>query len=519
MSSSINNAILQLRKRAEKYPEDQLIKTFVDVGSLFTLLTNPDHQILYGRRGTGKTHILSFLNSQKKKEGNCCINIDLRTIGSTGGLYSDSTISIAERATRLLVDSLSVIHNQILDFAIDDKNTIDLSKLGPVLDELSDAITEVQILGPIEKERTYEDSVSSESDISMGMGLDNMFFGIGNKDSCVKKAYKRENISGIERHRIHFPSIRICFEKIVKIITPKEIWIILDEWAEIPMELQPFLADLLRRTLFPLFGISVKIGAIEHRSNFRFSQSASDYIGIETGADVTSLNLDEFMVFDNNEYLSIDFFKNLIFRHISSFLPEDLKVKHADDFVNVAFTQINAFEEFVRASEGVPRDAINILVNAAMKAGSDKISIFHIRDSARTWYNRDKEKSISSNVTALQLLRWIIDVVIKNRNARAFLLRTDTESDLINYLYDARVLHLIKQSVSGKDTPGIRYNVYSIDFGCYVDLINTSKAPKGLFEVETEEGLSSEFVNVPRNDYRAIRRAILELSDFHDNIK
>lgn len=54
MSSSINNAILQLRKRAEKYPEDQLIKTFVDVGSLFTLLTNPDHQILYGRRGTGK---------------------------------------------------------------------------------------------------------------------------------------------------------------------------------------------------------------------------------------------------------------------------------------------------------------------------------------------------------------------------------------------------------------------------------------------------------------------------------
>lgn len=194
MSSSINNAILQLRKRAEKYPEDQLIKTFVDVGSLFTLLTNPDHQILYGRRGTGKTHILSFLNSQKKKEGNCCINIDLRTIGSTGGLYSDSTISIAERATRLLVDSLSVIHNQILDFAIDDKNTIDLSKLGPVLDELSDAITEVQILGPIEKERTYEDSVSSESDISMGMGLDNMFFGIGNKDSCVKKAYIKEEI-------------------------------------------------------------------------------------------------------------------------------------------------------------------------------------------------------------------------------------------------------------------------------------------------------------------------------------
>ena len=89
MNTDINTSILKLRKRAEKYSSEQLIETFVDVGPLFTMLTNPDHQILYGRRGTGKTHVLSFLTSQKRKEGQCCINIDLRTIGSTGGIYSD----------------------------------------------------------------------------------------------------------------------------------------------------------------------------------------------------------------------------------------------------------------------------------------------------------------------------------------------------------------------------------------------------------------------------------------------
>jgi hypothetical protein len=83
---------------------------------------------------------------------------------------------------------------------------------------------------------------------------------------------------------------------------------------------------------------------------------------------------------------------------------------------------------------------------------------------------------------------------------------------LIDFLYDSRVLHLIKQSVAGQDTPGIRYNVFSIDYGCYVDLINTNKAPKGLFEAETEDGV--EFIQVPINDYRAIRRAILDLDDF-----
>lgn len=81
-------------------------------------------------------------------------------------------------------------------------------------------------------------------------------------------------------------------------------------------------------------------------------------------------------------------------------------------------------------------------------------------------------------------------------------------------MYDARVIHLIKESISGKDVPGLRYNVYSIDYGAYVDLINTTRAPKGLFETENEDG-ESEFVNVPTNDYRAIRRAILDLDAFY----
>ena len=256
---------------------------------------------------------------------------------------------------------------------------------------------------------------------------------------------------------------------------------------------------------------------IFHRSNFKIQKSISEYIGIETGADMTSLNLDEFMVFDNNDYLSIDFFKNLLFKHINSLLPEEQKVKFADELISNTFTQIPAFEELVRASEGVPRDAINILVQAATKAASSNISIKNIRDASRIWYNRDKEKSVTSSMEAIKLLRWIIDEVIGKRNARAFLLRTDIENNLIDYLYDARVIHVIKQSVSSQDTPGIRYNVYSIDYGCYVDLINTSRAPQGLFSAELgEEG--EQFVTVPHNDYRAIRRAVLDLDCFYAQV-
>jgi hypothetical protein len=97
-------------------------------------------------------------------------------------------------------------------------------------------------------------------------------------------------------------------------------------------------------------------------------------------------------------------------------------------------------------------------------------------------------------------------------------LRTNHKDPLIDYLFDARVIHLVKDNVSGKDEPGVRYNVYSIDYGCYVDLMNTNNAPKGLFEVIEDDSENSIFVDVPKNDYRAIRRAILDLDEFYENL-
>lgn len=514
MSTEINTAILKLKKRAEKYSPEQLVNTFVDVGSLFTILMNTDHQILYGRRGTGKTHVLTYLCSQLKENKNCPVYIDLRLIGSTGGLYSDRSVPFSERATRLLIDVFTAVHDQILEFAIENTDeNIHIGNVGPLLDELASAISEIEISGEITKEKSIESNNENSNKLSLSLSLKPGLEYKNENRSGFKTGERLLNV-GVENHRIHFPSIKGIMGKILNIIKPYELWIVLDKWAEIPIDLQPFLGDLLRRCLFPIYGITVKIGAIEHRSNFKIQKGVSEYIGIETGADMTSVNLDEFMVFDNNEYLSIDFFKSLLFKHVNSLLPKESQLQFADELINKTFTQINVFEEFVRASEGVPRDAINILIQAATKASFANISMKNIRDAARIWYNRDKEKSVSSSQAAIKLLRWIIDEVIGQRNARAFLLRTDTENELIDYLYDSRVIHIIKQSVSSQETPGIRYNAYSIDYGCYVDLINTSRSPQGLFEATMEDG-EDTFVSVPHNDYRAIRRAVLNLEQFY----
>src|SRR5262249_49765582 len=137
----------------------------------------------------------------------------------------------------------------------------------------------------------------------------------------------------------------------------RRVWFLIDEWSETPLSLQPFLADLLRRTVFPETNIIVKIAAIEQRTQFRVQVSNSEFVGFEIGADAaTSLNLDEFMVFDSNARAAKDFFRELLAKHISAAAESVSSVSQLkpENLVSVVFTQSTAFDELVRAAEGVP---------------------------------------------------------------------------------------------------------------------------------------------------------------------
>lgn len=519
--NDINNTFLKFSKRSETLDIDYLVKTFVNVGPLFTILSNKEHEIIYGRRGTGKTHALLNLKSSINDATEISVYIDLRTIGSNGGIFSDSSISVVERATRLLIDTISFIVTNIVDTVIlDETGKYNLSKVSPIADTIWDSISEIKIESEIEKTENKEENLTDStqknrkfeiSDKGLNYGLEKQ---IGNGSS--EKKVIETKIKGISEHRIHFASLFSNLKELTQELKT-DVWILIDEWAEVPQELQPYLAELLRRTILPNSNFILKIAAIEQRTNISLSDFNSNRIGIEIGADIaTTQNLDEYMVFDNDEEKSKEFFKELIFHHFVNTFPEST-IRDADDLISKGFSQINAFTEFVRSSEGIPRDAINILSIAASKANDNKISVDNIRSAARTWYGRGKEKAITSNQDAHKLLLWIIDEVIGQRNARAFLLQTNKKDKLIDYLFDSRVLHIIKENISGKDKPGLRYNVYSIDYGCYVDLLNTKNAPKGLFAVvdSNEDDETEIYIDVPKTDYRAIRRAILDLDEFY----
>ena len=75
------------------------------------------------------------------------------------------------------------------------------------------------------------------------------------------------------------------------------------------------------------------------------------------------------------------------------------------------------------------------------------------------------------------------------------------------------VLHILDRSKSAAHRPGERFRVYKIDYGCYVDLANTDRFPTGLLFAEMDDEL--ELKDVPQDDARSYRRAILDISEFY----
>jgi hypothetical protein len=105
------------------------------------------------------------------------------------------------------------------------------------------------------------------------------------------------------------------------------------------------------------------------------------------------------------------------------------------------------------------------------------------------------------------LLGRLINEVIGKKTARSFLLeRSHSRNPTILALFDHRVIHLLSKGYSDKENPGVRYNIYTLDYGTYVDLIQTKKQPDlGLIETDEPDRL------VPFDDKRSIRRIVLDL--------
>lgn len=494
--SQMNRAVSKIARRAEQRDPSILRETFVDSG-IADILDMVDHQILYGRRGTGKTHAVTYLATEARTRGDVAINLDLRTVGSASGILDPESGSAVDRATRLLIDILGQVRDDLENAVIENEALIQDEQFVNKLDELLVAITSVKVSGEVELsvEAERKDTTKDSGQLKFVAGPKPSFEGqFGGEHTQEGRGLLREVRRGTERFSINFSDVARALRELAKTLSSRRIWLILDEWSSVPRELQPYLAEFLVRCVFPLRGFTVKIAAIEQQSNFRTQMPDGSMIGLELGADAGAyIDLDEFMVFEQNEERTRNFFANLFFKHLTSGTEESLQVdglRDLNDVIRLGFTDTRAFDELVRAAEGVPRDAIYIAARAAMHAGQGPISVPLIRTSARTWFQSDKSTALRSREQAQELLKWVIDQVIREKRARAFLVNEHHANDpLLLSLFDARVLHVVRRGYSAQDQPGERFDVWVIDYGAYVDLIHH---PRSLGNASVRRGRRRE---------------------------
>ena len=518
--SAINRGLNRVTRRADQRSDDHLRRTFVDSG-VTAAIEISDHQVLFGRRGTGKTHALRYVQGQVESQGDVAIYVDLRTVGSPEGLFAGDELPNTERSARLLVDLMGQVHEELLRVVIDDDDLISNPALVKALDSLVEGITSVRVeVAEVEHESTTSSTTKSSSGVSLKLGATSGLELKGDHEVGAEASGRnREVRQGPERIRLNFSEVGQAFRRFSAGLAGRRLWLLLDEWSSVPPAIQPLLGEFLLRCVLPLPSFTVKIAAIEQQSMFRGTLKDGSSVGLELGADVTAnINLDDFMVFEQNEERARDFFRDLLTAHLSSDPLPAGELEKPGGLVAQGFKDRRAFDELVRASEGVPRDAINIAAAAGLRAADQKISVADVRSDAKQCFNSDNEAAIRSKDEATFLLRWIIDKVIRGKRSRGFLVNQDeARHPLLLALFDARVLHVVRRGYSAQDEPGERFDVWVIDYGAYVDLISTQYEPRGLLSLGSDD--QPEWVSVPRQDLRAIRRAVLELAPFGEELE
>jgi hypothetical protein len=419
----------------------------------------------------------------------------------------------------LLRDFIAALHDEFLDAVTAPRSRYDVRRLSPAVETLGNAVKDVVVHDKVELRHTRKGS----SETLVGGNVNATASLLPRITARAKGEHKEVGAAATEKVETGLPGLSVNIGDAHRSLrniadgVGARIWILIDEWSSVPEELQPYFADFVKRAFFPIRNYTVHIAAIEHRSRFRQGSGATT-TGIELGGDASAdIDLDDYLVFENNPGKSLKFFEEVIFRHANALNDSSVPLGSSHDFIQRAFTQERALKELVRASEGVPRDAIHILQKAATRAIGQKISIPIIRNAAADWYEQDKQVNISGFGMGQSFLTWVMREVIGERKCRAFLVRSDEKSDVLDRLFDERILHIAKKSYSAKQEPGVRYKVWKMDYGCYVNFLNTASAPTGfLFEgVEADDDWAT---SVPEDDLRAIRRAVLRLDDFYKQV-
>lgn len=501
--------------RAEYNSEKNYLEYYAGLETLDKVISIKD-QIIYGRRGTGKTHLLKALQEKLLADDQkyLPVYIDLRTFKPT--LESDNDLYYALIIFQeIVVEVLKCVYVN-LDYLYQEY-TVEQQKI--IIDPQRRKISAL-----LEKFNRNFDGKSFTKMGETGFRVNEVKKLATNlkiakiPELFGSKEVNKEIESEDEKIKyISFSDMSDAISELLEAVDIDRIFCLLDEWSEIPETSQYILAEFLKRTFVPK-KVTLKIAAIPNRTQL----ISENRIGLEDGGDIFGFPLDNRYIYELYPEITKAFFNELLYKQLYLMAPQlyeifyDNKEKRpVHNFINI-FLANQALREILIASAGIPRDFLNIFISAYniffTKTNNRHLVVADIRNATVEWYGVDKKKTVDANSNAKLLLDKIINDILITKKRCHFLIPEKYEKvKELNDLIDLRVIHLRKRGISHKGNKGVVYNVYYLDYACYTST--------NLYHNKINTTLLNEIETI--DDFREIRRVSLEdkfFEDFNMNI-
>lgn len=422
---------------------------YVDVSGHLERFRSKQHQIVFGRRGSGKSCLfVHFLNDENASNGILPIYIEGDELKRL--TYPDLLVRLLLRIFESMPSASKTWRKWLRIPNSVQRNIDDLRKV------LSQA-EEAQVRQTIGR--------SSER----GSGIEKGPAKVHGKssDSQEKQSeFKEQKLDHLERYLTDYKK---SLSKALDDSRYESAFILLDDYYLIPRNRQPDVIDYLHRLLRGT-NFYLKIGTVRHRTSI--IRNDEQTIGVELHQDVEEINLDRTL--EDLEATS---------EYLGEMLTALSYTAGVDNPKETLFNP-DAFHALVLASGGVPRDFLNIFVEAISAANAEDqdrwLTPTYIwkgasRLSYRTKLNNLKEEASSDSSPLEKVYQDIISFCLREKKKTAFLVSQEQAQklfsvhELILQLMDFKLIHVVEPDTSAASGRKGRFEAYTLDFSLFME--------------------------------------------------
>lgn len=439
---------------------DNRTPVYVDVAGNLDRIALRQHQIVFGRRGSGKSCLLVYYRHKVAPEENV----------HSAYILADTikTLEYPDVLLRLLLAIFQGLPKRSAGKRLKARLFSESDPVQEVVKELKGLLS----LPSASKLKVTKDAASGLKD-SAGATVGTKGIG-GSLDSEQSSSESTQEVRESDERKVReienrLPDYKSVIQDRIEESSAEFAVFIIDDFYLIDSGVQPNVIDYIHRLLRDT-DLYFKVGTVRHRT--RLLETTPLHIGIQIQQDVDGFNLDQTLedLGQTGAYLGT------MLRELGK------QVGIEEDVLSIMSEE--ASKDLVLLSGGVPRDYLNIFVGgldrAARTPKRKNLTPTDLRRAAAALSNETKLKDLrtdaGSEVPALEAL--FVDVVkfcLTEKRKTAFLVPLEQKAayadahELMQQLMDFKLIHLVDPSTSAASGRPGRYEAYTLDFALFME--------------------------------------------------